>query len=83
MDWTRKLIHWCIIYLMIGIVWGLVGEYRLATKYSRLEGNEVSTEHVLNRMLFDPYVYIRSILASYSWPVDMYWAIYHRSHQSS
>lgn len=56
-------------YFAIGVVYGMIGEMRIATKYS---GNPM-------RAWQDPYAYARSMAISPIWPYDLFWTVYHCS----
>ena len=53
------------VYLVIGFLWGMVGECRLAKKYGR---PAVSA-------LGDPYAYLRAVVFAPFWPSDLYWSL--------
>lgn len=56
-----------VVYLVIGFIYGMTGEFRLAKKY----GGSPFT------VLIDPWAYIRSACCSPFWPVDFYFSLYH------
>lgn len=56
-----------IVYLLVGFLYGMAGEFRLAKKY----GNSAFSA------LTNPYAYLRSIVSAPLWPIDLYWTLYH------
>lgn len=56
-----------VTYLVIGFIYGMTGEFRLAKKYGYSPFSA----------LLDPYAYARAAFFSPNWPVDIYWSLYH------
>ena len=63
----QKILQVILIYFLIGFIYGMEGEMRLAQKYGQSYW----------RALRDPWAYTRSIIFSPVWPVDLYWTLYH------
>ncbi len=55
-----------LIYMLIGFLYGMTGEFRLVKKYDRFPFT----------VLIDPWAYIRSACGSPFWPVDLYFSLY-------
>ena len=61
-------IYFILVYLFIGLCYGMIGEIHLAKKY----GNPLLS------VFYDPYAYLRSVLFSAQWPIDMYFTWKHK-----
>ncbi len=77
----KTFIYYLILYLVIGFFYNMFGEYNMAVKYANASNKDTSSTHVLSRMLYDPYTYIRSAIFSPVWPVDVYDKIYRGTHK--
>ncbi|MBI5732567.1 hypothetical protein HY967_01230 [Candidatus Jorgensenbacteria bacterium] len=63
----RYIVTAVVIYLFLGVAYGMTGEMRLAKKYS---GNPYYAWK-------DPYAYLRAAIFSPFWPNDLFWTIYY------
>ena len=65
---TKKVFLLLIIaYILLGLIYGMTGEIRLAVKYGNNWGET----------LLNPYAYLRVIIFSPFWPNDLFWTVYH------
>ena len=55
------------VYFLIGICYGMMGEFRLGKKYGVSPWQTISS----------PHTYTRAVLFSPDWPLDLYWTIHH------
>jgi hypothetical protein len=63
----RFLVKLAVIYCLIGVFYGLAGEFRVAAKYGT----------PLPQTLLNPFMYIRVVSFCGVWPEDMYWSYQH------
>ncbi|MFH1169999.1 MAG: hypothetical protein V1704_00290 [Candidatus Vogelbacteria bacterium] len=52
-----------IFYLLVGLIYGMLGEFSLEVKYGG----------VWYEALFNPHAYLRALVFSPFWPNDLFW----------
>ena len=73
----KRLLNIIFIYLLVGFIYGMMGEFRLKMKYSLIITGSINYFTVFKDTMTDPYGYLRAAIDSIVWPVDLYYTIYH------
>ena len=81
MKYFKLTFYWLLVYLAFGFFYNMIGEYKLALKYARLENRKTTLLITASQVMVDPYAYLRSIIFSFEWPFDLYESIYHSGYK--